>query len=50
MPGGLLHRFDRAADPEAERFGPGEEPIDFANTSLIGVCIRYDFGPVAQVD
>src|SRR5713226_9055439 len=32
---GLLQRFDRAADPEAERFGPGEEPIDFANTSLI---------------
>ena len=32
---GLLYRFDRAADPEAERLGPGEEPIDFVNTSLI---------------
>jgi len=34
-----LRRFDRAADPEAERLGPGEEPIDFANTSLIG-CLH----------
>jgi hypothetical protein len=45
-----LYRFDRAADPEAERLGPGEEPIDFVNTSLIE-CLHFvtTFGPVAQV-